>query len=189
MYVTKTSPHTEFWVLPQIYTLFCQCSIFQSMKFYLISVSVMPGGAYSVDSRLLTCANEHHIILAIFCIYSIYYYLCELVIHVRFDHDWTVVDGEYWVVHGWMASCKCYNFIRKVLGGIEASKCFAGTLKINKKKFYILLSITRNMLEIHFIIIIPTTAVYNEIWWDLSISWQTANVNSVTKSLYFFFWI
>jgi len=130
------------------------------MEFYLICVSTMPGGAYSVDSRLLTCANEHHIILAVFCIYSIYYYLCELVIYVRFDNDWTIVDGEYWVVHGWMTSCKSYNFIRKVLGGIEASKCFTGTLEIKNNMFYILLLITSNILEIHFVTIIPNTAVY-----------------------------
>lgn len=127
----------------QVYTVLQSVFCLSEYEIYLLYVSIKPGGAYSVDSRLLTCANEHHIVLAVFCVYSIYHDLCELVIHVRFNHDWTVVDGEYWVVHGWVTSGKRDNFIRKVLGGIKTSKCFTGTLEI------------KNQNVLHFIIYHP----------------------------------
>lgn len=142
MFVTKTSPHAQFWVLPQIFTcLHCSSVNALSFRVWIFICCRCPSileENNSVDSRPLTCANEHHIILAIFCIYPIHHDLCELVIHVCFDHDGTVVDGEYWVVHGGMASGKCDNFIRKVLGGIKTSKCFTGTLGKKKEKLLII---------------------------------------------------
>lgn len=63
----------------------------------------------------LTSANKHDIILSILCLHPVHHYLCELIVNIGFDYDWTVVDGEHRVVHGWMASGKCDNIVRKVL--------------------------------------------------------------------------
>lgn len=78
--------------------------------------------------NLYTCAYEHNIILSIFCFYFIHHYLSELVVHICFDDDWSIVNGVDRVEHGWVASGKGHNFIRKVLSCIKSSKCLAWTL-------------------------------------------------------------
>lgn len=77
---------------------------------------------------LHTSADKHDIILAVLCLYPVHHYLSELVVNISFDYDWTVVDGEHWVVHGRMASGKCDNVIRKVLCWLKTIKRFAGAL-------------------------------------------------------------
>lgn len=84
---------------------------------------------------MYTCAYEHDIILAIFCFHFVHHYLSELVVHICLDYDWSVVDGVDWVKHGWVASGKSYNFIRKVLGCIKPSKRLAWALW--RKKGYL----------------------------------------------------
>lgn len=76
-----------------------------------------------------TCAYEHDIILAIFCFYFIHHYLGELVVHICFDYDRSIVNGVDRVEHGWVASGEGHNLIRKVLGCIESSKCLAWALQ------------------------------------------------------------
>lgn len=80
-----------------------------------------------------TCAYEHDIILAIFCFYFIHHYLGELVVHICFDYDRSIVNGVDRVEHGWVASGEGHNLIRKVLGCIESSKCLAWALQSKKK--------------------------------------------------------
>ena len=76
-----------------------------------------------------TCAYEHNIIKSIFCFHFIHHYLCELVVHICLDYDWSVVNGVDGVEHGWVASGKGYNFIWKVLGCVKSSKCLAWALQ------------------------------------------------------------
>lgn len=82
----------------------------------------------STNANLHTCAYEHYIILSVFCFYFIHHDLSELVVHICFDYDWSIVNGVDRVEHGWVASGKGYNFIRKVLSCVKSSKCLAWTL-------------------------------------------------------------
>lgn len=94
---------------------------------------------------MYTCAYEHDVILAIFCFYFVHHYLGELVVHICFDYDWSIVNGVDRVKHGWVASGKGYDFIRKVLGCIKSAKCFARALwkkKVNSYNNY-----SRTILE------------------------------------------
>lgn len=84
---------------------------------------------YIVCMEMHTCAYEHDIILAIFCFYFIHHYLGELVVHICFDYDRSIVNGVDRVEHGWVASGEGHNLIRKVLGCIESSKCLAWALQ------------------------------------------------------------
>lgn len=82
---------------------------------------------------MYTCAYEHDIILAVFCFYFIHHYLGELVVHICFDYNWSIVDGVDRIKHGWVASGKDYNLIGEVLSCIKSSKCLAWALW--RKKF------------------------------------------------------
>lgn len=68
-----------------------------------------------LPKKLLTSADKHDIILAVLCFNPVHHYLSELVVHISFDYDRTVVDWKHRVVHGRMASGKCDDIIRKVL--------------------------------------------------------------------------
>ena len=82
----------------------------------------------SITWWLFTCAYEHNVILAIFSFYFIHHYLGELVVYIRFDYDWSVVNGVDGVEHGWVTSGKGHHLIRKVLSCVKASECLAWTL-------------------------------------------------------------
>lgn len=81
-----------------------------------------------------TCSNEHDVIKAILCFNFIHHYLGELVVHICFNYDWSVVYGVDRVEHGWMASGKCNHFIRKVFCCIKSSKGLTGALWQKNKK-------------------------------------------------------
>ncbi len=77
---------------------------------------------------LLTCANEHDIVLAVLSFHTIHHQLSELVLHVRAHHDGLPTHGLHGVIHGWVQACECDYIIRKVFGGVKASERFAGAL-------------------------------------------------------------
>lgn len=84
---------------------------------------------------MYTCANEHDVILAIFCFYFIHHYLRELVVHICFDDDWSIVNGVDGVEHGWVASGKGYHFIREVLCCVKSPECLARALQSKIKNY------------------------------------------------------
>lgn len=75
-----------------------------------------------------TCAYEHNIVKAIFCLDFVHHYLGELVVHICFDYDWSIINGVDRVEHSWMASGKLHNFIGEVLCCVKSTKCLAWTL-------------------------------------------------------------
>lgn len=81
------------------------------------------------DENSATCAYKHDVILAVFCFYSVHHYLGELVVHIYFDYDWSIVDGVDGVEHGWVASGKGHNFIREFFGRVKSSECLAWALR------------------------------------------------------------
>lgn len=77
---------------------------------------------------MCTCAYEHDIILPVFCLDFIHHYLGELVVHVGFDYDGSIIDGVDRIEHGRVASGEGYDLIREVFGCIKSSKGLAWTL-------------------------------------------------------------
>lgn len=75
-----------------------------------------------------TCAYEHDVILSIFRFYFIHHDVGELVVHICFDYDWSIVNGVDGIKHGWVASGKGHNLIRKLLSCVKSSKCLARAL-------------------------------------------------------------
>lgn len=80
------------------------------------------------DDQVYTCAYEDDVILAIFCFYFVHHYLGELVVHICFDYDRSIVNGVDRIEHGRVASSKGHNLIREVFGCVKASKCLAWAL-------------------------------------------------------------
>lgn len=78
--------------------------------------------------KMFTCAYEHDIILSIFRFYFVHHDLRELVIHVCFDYDWSIVDGVDWIKHGRVAPSKGDDLIGELLSGVVPSECFAWAL-------------------------------------------------------------
>lgn len=83
---------------------------------------------------MYTCADEHDIVLPIFCFHFVHHYLGELVVHICFDYDWPIVNGIHRVEHGRVASSEGYNVIGQVLGCIEPSKRLAWALLRKKRR-------------------------------------------------------
>lgn len=97
---------------------------------------------------MYTCADEHDVILAILCFYFIHHYLGELIVHICFDYDWSIVNGVDRIEHGWVASGKSYDFIRKVLGCIKSPKRFAWALW-RKKNIVVHKGVLAFKLKVH----------------------------------------
>lgn len=84
-----------------------------------------------------TCSDEHDIVLPVLCFHPVHHQLGELVVHICPNHDGAPPNGVHWIVHGRVAPGEGDHIIRKIFGGVEASKCLAGALKLKVKvKFY-----------------------------------------------------
>lgn len=99
----------------------------------------MSQGAEQMGMRIerFTCSYEHDVILSIFCFHFVHHDLRKLVIHVRFDYDWSIVDGGDRIKHGWVAPSKGHDLIGELLSGVIPSERFAWALRMEQVRFQI----------------------------------------------------
>lgn len=81
-----------------------------------------------LSTEMFTCAYEHDVILSILRFHFIHHDLSELIIHVRFDYDRSIVDGVDRVEHGRVAPSKGHDLIGELLGGVIPPEGFARAL-------------------------------------------------------------
>lgn len=114
------------------------------------------------DSVLLwrTCADEHDVILSVLCLHSVHHQLGELVVHICPHHDGAPPYGMHWVVHGWVTPSESDDIIGEVLGGVEPSKGFTGTLRGTRS--------TEMVMEMFTLCRVPDF-VWNALVWKLTV--------------------
>ena len=85
------------------------------------------------ESRSITCAYEHDVILSISSVDSVHSDLCEAVVHVGPDEDGPSAHGVHRVVHQRVVTRKLDHVIWETLRGLETAECLAGTLMEERK--------------------------------------------------------
>lgn len=99
------------------------------MFYSLLNVLYFIMSYYSVTTlKMLTCSNEHDVVMAICSINSIHSDLCEAVRHSSAQEERTATEGCHWVIHQRMMTCELDHVIWEAFSGLETSKRLTGTL-------------------------------------------------------------
>lgn len=111
--------------------------VFGQIACYLIYIRTLSCSMKTL--RVLTCSDEHDVIVAVCSINSIHSDLCEAVRHSCAQEEWTATEWRHWVIHQGVMTRKLDHVIWKAFGGLETSKRLTGTLKSSKRIYYKLL--------------------------------------------------
>lgn len=102
----------------------------QSILMSLFKILTVKGWQWK---QMITCANEHYIILPISSTDSVHSDLCEAIVHVGSDEDGPPAHRVDWIIHQRVVTCKLDHIIWETLSGLKAAKCLAGTLMKGSK--------------------------------------------------------
>lgn len=78
---------------------------------------------------MVTCANEHDIIMPVCGAHPVHSDLGEAIVYVGPQEDWPAVQGVYRVKHQRVVTGKLDHVVRETLGGLETAECLAGALR------------------------------------------------------------
>lgn len=77
---------------------------------------------------MLTCSDEHDVVVAIRSADSVHNDLCEAVWHSSAQEERTATERRHWVIHQRVMTCKLDHIIWETFSGLETSERLTGTL-------------------------------------------------------------